>query len=252
MRLSFLVVIAALIPPATAAETKPTCPTAIAEEGKVARVVDGGAFDLADGRRVRLATVQTPTKEMPLAAETLKELRKRIEGKAIGLAFTERGIDRHRDLLAQVFVDGAWLQGELVKGGWARVATRSDMRACGRELIAIEADARKAKRGLWADAFYRIRKPEELASEIGSFQIVEGKIAAVGGGRGRLYLNFGTDYRTDFTVTISVRDRKRLAKEGLDPATWAGKTIRIRGWLSLLNGPEIELTHAEQVEVIGE
>jgi hypothetical protein len=126
------------------------------------------------------------------------------------------------------------------------------MRSCAKPLLTLEADARKAKRGIWADAFYRVRKPEDVASEIGTFQIVEGKVTAVGGGRGRLYLNFGADYRTDFTVTVSVRDRKRLAKEGIDPAAWAGKSIRIRGWLSLLNGPEIELTHAEQVEVIGE
>jgi micrococcal nuclease len=51
-------------------------------------------------------------------------------------------------------------------------------------------------------------------------------------------------------VTMSSRDKKRLAKEGIDPTSWNGKTVRVRGWLTLLNGPEIELTHAEQIEVL--
>lgn len=245
MRLALLIALL-LASPVVAAETKPACDVTVAEEAKVARIVDGNAFDLADGRRVRLASIQSPS------ARARAELEKRIDGKTVGLAFTERGTDRHGHLIAQVFVGATWLQGELVEAGIARVATRPDMRSCAKPLLALEAEARKAKRGLWADAAYRIRKPDELTGDIGTFQIVEGKIAAVGGGRGRLYLNFGADYKTDFTVTVSVRDRKRLAKEGIDPATWANKTIRIRGWLSLLNGPEIELTHAEQVEVIGE
>lgn len=252
MRPSLVIAIAALIAPATAAEIKPACPVTIAEEAKVARVIDGASFDIVDGRRVRLASVQAPTGAAPLSAVARAELGKLVAGKGVALAFTEHGTDRHGHLIAQVFVDGAWLQQQLVEGGWARVATRPDVKSCAKALLAFEAEARKAKRGLWTNAFYRVRKPEELASDIGTFQIVEGKIAAIGGGRGRLYLNFGADYRTDFTVTISVRDRKRLAKEGIDPATWAGKTIRIRGWLSLLNGPEIEFTHAEQVEMIGE
>ena len=58
------------------------------------------------------------------------------------------------------------------------------------------------------------------------------------------------DYRSDFTLTIARRDLKRFAAAGIEPASWKDKKIRVRGWLSLLNGPEIELTHPEQVEVI--
>jgi micrococcal nuclease len=251
MRLSLVIAIAALTSPATAAEPEGACDETFTELVKATRAVDGSAFDLADGRRVRLASVIVPSGDAPLAAKAHAELAKQVEGKVLQLAFLdEHGTDRHGHLIAQVFAHKDHLQSVFVREGWARVATRSDMKSCAKPLLALEADARQARRGLWADAFYRVRKPDELTSDIGTFQIVEGKIAAVGGGRGRLYLNFGADYRTDFTVTVSVRDRKRLAKEGVDPSTWAGKTIRIRGWLSLLNGPEIELTHAEQVELI--
>ena len=101
-----------------------------------------------------------------------------------------------------------------------------------------------------ADPAYQVRKPDHLDADIGTFQIVEGKVLSVKAGRDRTFLNFGPDYRTDFTVTISRRDAKRMTKEGVAPESLAGKTIRIRGWLSRLNGPEMELTHKEQVEVL--
>jgi hypothetical protein len=67
---------------------------------------------------------------------------------------------------------------------------------------------------------------------------------------GRVFVNFGADYRTDFTIAISARDRRHLSKDGVDPATWTGKQIRVRGWLSRLNGPEVELTHAAQIQIV--
>jgi hypothetical protein len=103
---------------------------------------------------------------------------------------------------------------------------------------------------LWARPDYRVRNGDELEADIGTFQIVEGKVLSVATSKGRTFVNFGADYRTDFTITLSARDRKRLAKDGLDPANWVQKQIRVRGWLSRLNGPEVELTHAAQIQII--
>jgi hypothetical protein len=146
--------------------------------------------------------------------------------------------------------DGVWLQHALVAEGLARVHTRADMRRCAPSLLAAENAVRLAKRGLWAEPFYRVRKSGELEGDIATFQIVEGRVVAVAVRRNRVFVNFGPNYRTDFTVTISLADRRRLAKQGIDPAAWAGKTVRVRGWLSLLNGPEIELTHPEQIQIL--
>lgn len=219
------------------------CDIAIAEEVKVAKVVDGATLDLADGRRVRLAAVETGE----TAANRLASL---VAGETVALALTEPGTDRHGYVLAQVFKGDAWIQAALVGEGLSRVATNPDTRRCAAALLELETAARAAKRGLWADPRYRVRKADELGGDIGTFQIVEGKVLAVKSGRERTYLNFGADYRTDFTVTLGARDRKRMAKDGIDPATWAGKTVRVRGWISLLNGPEIELTHPEQIQIL--
>ncbi len=226
------------------------CDVTVAEQATVASVANGGALALADGRRARLAVTTIPQANQPLAEEARAYLAKLIEGKTVGLGYADRGTDRHGDLLAYVFVANSWLQAQLIDAGLARVASHTDTRRCAAALLKREAAARTARRGFWANAFYRVRKPEELGPDIGTFQIVEGKILSARLGRERTYLNFGPDYRTDFTVTISARDMKRLAKEGIDPASWNGKTVRVRGWLALLNGPEIELTHAEQLELL--
>lgn len=226
------------------------CDVAIAEQVTVRSIAADGMLDLADGRRARLATIQVPPANMPFAEEVRAKFAKRIEGKSVDIGYADHGTDRHGDLLAYVFDGGAWLQARLVADGFVRVASRTDTSRCAAALLKLEAEARAAKRGLWADPVYRVRDPNELTADIGTFQLVEGKVLAVKKTRDRTYLNFGPDYRSDFTVTISARDAKRLAKENIDPAAWSGKTIRIRGWLTLLNGPEIELTHKEQVELL--
>ncbi len=226
------------------------CDVTVAEQATVAKVLDGGSFTLTDGRRVRLAGIQAPRADWPLADEARSRLTARVEGRAVELAYADRGTDRHGDLLAYVFVGQELLQARLIDDGLVRAYSRFDTRRCAVSLLKREAEARAAKRGIWADAFYRIRKADELGADIGTFQLVESKVASVKVGRERTFLNFGPDYRTDFTVTISARDMKRLAKDGIDPASWNGKAVRVRGWLSLLNGPEIELTHAEQIELL--
>ena len=138
----------------------------------------------------------------------------------------------------------------MISAGMARVYTWSDNRACAAELIAREGAARMAKRGIWALPHYRIRSVNELDDEIDTFQIVEGEVVSADESRGRAFLNFGRDYKTDFTVTIAPEDMKLFRAISLNPSTLAGKKIRVRGWIALLNGPEIGVTHPEQIEIL--
>ncbi len=235
---------------ALAAATPPACTLPIIEHVEVAHVADGASFDLADGRRVRLAAVLPPRGGEPLTDEARARLTTVVAGKTVGLAFDDRTIDRHGALVAHVFAGDEWVQQSMVTAGLARVRTFADTARCAAPLLADEATARAAKRGVWALPHYRVRKVDELDADIGTFQIVEGKVASVAASRGRVFVNFGADYRTDFTIAISARDRRHLSKDGVDPATWTGKQIRVRGWLSRLNGPEVELTHAAQIQIV--
>lgn len=227
------------------------CSLSPAEDVVAARIVDGATFVAADGRRVRLALL-LPKDDQPRANEAARTLSTLVLNKRVTLAYDERSVDRHGDVVAYVFVgaDKIWAQARLVEQGFARVQTLPDIRACAAQLLEREQIERDAKVGIWSEATNGVRTPEGLAGAIGTFQIVEGEPKNIITRRDRTYVNFGDDYRSDFTLTISKRDMKRFAAAGVDPQSWKNKKIRVRGWLSLLNGPEIELTHPEQVEMV--
>ena len=48
---------------------------------------------------------------------------------------------------------------------------------------------------------------------------------------GRIYLNFGDDWRTDFTVSVAPGDNNLFEEAGINLLSLAGQRIRIRGWL---------------------
>jgi hypothetical protein len=92
---------------------------------------------------------------------------------------------------------------------------------------------------------------ERLSRLTRSYQLVEGVVAAVGEGKSRLYLNFAKDWRSDFTVAVARKDGDAFKVEGLDITSLAGKRLRVRGFLEWRNGPMIEVTHLEQIELLG-
>ncbi len=233
-----------------------------AEAGAVvARVVDGDTVVLerAGGDEVRLVGIQAPKlplgrpgfRAWPLAAEAKKALEDLVLGKRVTLTFGGRRRDRHGRLLAHLEdEDGAWIQGAMLKRGMARVYSFPDNRARVADMLDLEARARAQARGIWGLDFYAVIAPENTGRAIGTFQVVEGRVLDAAKVKGRTYLNFGPDWRTDFTVTIASR-AGRLFRP-MDPLTLEGRRIRVRGWLKSYNGPSIEATHPEQIEVLAE
>jgi len=69
--------------------------------------------------------------------------------------------------------------------------------------------------------------------------------------RGRIYLNFGQDWRTDFTAAIAASDRDSFTGSDIKLPDLDGRVIRVRGWLERRNGPMIDVTHPEQIELEG-
>ncbi len=226
---------------------------------RAVEIIDGDTLVLEDGREVRLVGLQAPKLPLgragfvawPLAEEAKRTLTALALGKRLRLSFGGRRVDRHGRLLAHLHdEEGRWIQGEMLVRGMARVYTFRDNRALAAEMLALERRARAARRGIWGHPFYRVRSAAEAAADIGTFQLVEGRVRAVATVRGRLYLNFGIDWRRDFTVVVERRDRAIFAATGIDPATLEGRRIRVRGWLDRRNGPMIRATHPEQIEVL--
>ncbi|MGH6832700.1 MAG: thermonuclease family protein, partial [Methyloceanibacter sp.] len=87
---------------------------------------------------------------------------------------------------------------------------------------------------------------------IHSYQLVEGRVASVGEGGGRLYLNFTPDWRSDFTISVEGKAVGAFAAAGIDLKALAGARLRVRGFLAWRNGPMIEASHPEQIELLPE
>ena len=165
--------------------------------------------------------------------------------------------DRYDRALAHMFVDlpdgrRLWVQQELVSAGWARVMSYPDNRARAVDLLRSEIAAREAGRGAWTQAEFRIRDthPDALAQWTGSVQLIEGRVLDVAElNNGRVYLNFGADYRTDFTIVIDETDRALF--DDVDLPALLGQRVRVRGLVRDRNGPMIRLDHPERLEILG-
>ena len=236
-------------------------PESLATEGPfhVAEVLDGDSLVLDDGRRVRLVGIQAPQlprgrqdfEAWPLAMEAKAALEALALGQSVTLGFGGRRSDRHGRILAHVFLaDGRWLQGEMLASGMARVLSLADNRTWVADMLALEQDARSAGRGIWALNFYRVRSAEAAALYLGRFELVEGRVLSAAVVRGRGYLNFAEDWRQDFTVSLAPDVRRLFESEGVQVENYEGLKIRVRGWLKSFNGPMIEVTHPEQIEVL--
>ena len=207
-------------------------------EATVAEIVDGDTLVLDDGRTVRLVGIQAPKLPLgrpgfvaqPLADDAKTALETLTFGSRVSLSYGGRQTDRYGRELAHLHLDtGVWVRGELLRLGFARVYSFADNRALIAEMLALEGAARAAGLGIWASDSYRVRTVAETPALIDRFELVEGEVVDTALVRGRGYLNFGPDYRTDFTVSIAPRDMRAFRDAGLGPESYAGRRVRVRG-----------------------
>ena len=233
----------------------------IAARGIVTDVIDGAVVRV-DGIDVdiRLVSIQAPKLPKgrtgfvawPLASEARGALASLVQGRVVALHSGATPYDRNGRMLAHlVRDDGLWIQNEMLRLGRARVFTFADNRRFAAELYASERAARAAKRGIWNDPYYAIRTadPLTLARDIGTFQIIEGRVTDAAKVRGRVHLNFGEDYRSDFTATIPPDAISIFTRSKFDPLELESKIVRVRGYLRDYNGPVIDITHPEQIDM---
>ncbi len=221
---------------------------------KVRAVLESGTLELADGRQVRLAQVRLPD-PWKGDADVFDRARDALVGLVLNrdvvLRFPGPRFDRYGRLVARVeWPDGTWVQALLVARGWAIVASDEDRVDGLADLLRREDAARRAGRGLWADWRYAVRDPLSAAKAPEGYRVVEGTVAAVATVGSWTYLNFGEDWRSDFTVSVHRRDRRRMEQELGALAGLQGRQVRVRGWMRHFNGPMIEATYPQQIELL--
>ncbi len=140
------------------------------------------------------------------------------------------------------------LQESLVAAGAVRVAPQSENHAIIERLLSLEEKARASRRGLWSVSDYRVFDAVNATGAIDGYNLIEGVVLRAVKTRSRFYLNFGEDYRMDFTATAANRLYKRWLKAGNDLAELEGWRVRVRGFIEEINGPSLDLNHPLQIE----
>ena len=233
--------------------------------GTVKAVYDGNTLLLDSGIVVRLNGIRAPlpagkragSVAEPLADKAREALAALVLSQPVRLGLDEEETDRYGHMEAQVFLDrpgGDWINQQMAMRGYARALPLPKTLRCFNELIAAEATARANRLGIWADPYYSVRDaadPAALAGRVGHYEVIEGEIVGTGESHGRVYLDFGRVWKDDVTAIIDQKARSLFAGAGLDPLSSKGRRVRIRGWVENRDGPLIELSLPEQVEVLG-
>ena len=109
--------------PPTAAPTQPPAPTASGvETAIVTNVVDGDTIDVnLNGAiiRVRYIGIDTPETGATCGSEATQANAALVSGRTVTMVRDVSETDRYDRLLRYVYVDGLFVNGELVAGGWA-------------------------------------------------------------------------------------------------------------------------------------
>jgi hypothetical protein len=210
---------------------------------------------LTDGRAVVLEGIRLPggpADHAPsqFAAAALAALSALARNGSLTLTSMPPKEDRYDRIRVQAFAGKQWLQFELLTRGLARVSIAPDRTECAPELFAAERRARAAHAGIWSSPAYALRTPDSVAPDVGTFQIVEGRVLKARLNGGRAYLNLGGDGRGDFTLIIAPQDVRNFRATGVDPRSYLGQTIRVRGIVQSLNGPMIEAANPQGIEVV--
>ena len=224
-------------------------------EGRVAEIIDGRSFRLTDGREVRLAGIESAADETtrPNRAAALSAL---IAGRDVTLLAPDDTPDRYGRQTAIVVLGSTEtpVQALLLRQGDALVSTEIVDKDCAADLGQAEAEARQAKRGIWADpsVIKNAESSDNILSGIGRFAVVEGIVLSVRQAGATTYLNFGRNWTRGFAATISRRTMPALESAGITVKLLENRRIRVRGFVEARPGPRIEILRAGQIEIVGD
>jgi micrococcal nuclease len=106
---------------------------------------------------------------------------------------------------------------------------------------------------LWSQALYQTQRVEDtrqLLNYRSTYQIVEGTVSRVSVSKSAVYLNFGTNWKRDFTAKIGRAVLKRTHTEPNQLKHLTNRAVCIPGWIEKRNGPMIAIWRLEQIELL--
>ncbi|MEW6009569.1 MAG: thermonuclease family protein [Candidatus Omnitrophota bacterium] len=236
-----------------------SCPITSQINADVVEVFDGDTIQIAGGRIVRYIGIDTPelhkrTGEKwvdanePFAKQAKEFNEKLVKGKRVKLEFDVERRDKYGRVLAYCFVDNEFVNERILEEGLGLLYTSAPNVKYADILVASQKKARDNQKGLWAKEC--IAQAQDASFCLGKVATITGKVLQVARLENVVYLNFGRDYRSDFTAVIFNKDLPSFIAAGYSLSGFKGKVVRVFGKIKEYNGPEIIIHHPSQIEVI--
>lgn len=130
-------------------------PPANSQPAQVVNVIDGDTIEVSIEGQIyplRYILVDTPERGQPLAAEATAANQRLVAGETVYLVKDVSEVDKYKRLLRYVYLaDGTFVNAELVRQGFAVVATFPPDVTHEATIRTAQQEAINAGRGLWAD-----------------------------------------------------------------------------------------------------
>lgn len=211
-------------------------------------VIDGDTIAIGN-RRIRYIGIDAPEWDEPFFEEAKRRNKELLRGKRIRIeTCKEEPYDRYGRTLAWVYADGNLVNAQLLREGLAMALI---IPPCGKRLekmlLRLQREARAKGLGLWSIVREAIPSGE-AHRHIGEYRVVKGRVLSTYNSGRAVFLNFGLDYRRDFTVVIPARYLKDFHRRGIVPERYyKGKEVLVMGRIGEYNGPEIVVNNPSQI-----
>lgn len=238
--------------------------TSLKSYSKIIKVIDGDTLVLEGGVHLRLIGLDTPElrikipggfkyQPQPFAEEAKRFTRKLAEGKEVRIEFDVEKKDKYGRLLGYCFIreprGELFLNEVLLREGFAVLYTFPPNVKYIERFVKAQRYARQNKKGLWG--VYKVISSQEAHKFIGQIRTVRGKVLSTYSSDRAIFLNFGQDYKSDFTVVIFKDALKYFKEKGIDVLNfYRGKTVEVSGRIREYQGPEIIAGSPYQIEVL--
>ena len=224
---------------------------------RVLSVIDGDTIMLegldTQVRYLEIDAPEIPTEESPgdpLSLEAKKFNESLVDGKMVRLEFDEEKYDYYGRMLAYVYVDGLFVNHEMVRSGLARAFIIKPNDKHERIIHEAEEQAKRGRKGIWGDhkrfkppdenARFLI-KPSQASRYIGQRVVVRGKITDFRKSDKVIVLGM----EEDMDVVIFSGDWRNFDFFGIVPEKYyPGKPVEVVGRVKMYRGkPQIVVGH---------
>ena len=229
---------------------------------KVTKVIDGDTVRLSNGKLLRYIGMDTPEVRIrkrgrfiydpqPFSLEAKEMNRKLVENKFVRVELDVEKLDTYGRILGYCFVGDTFVNNELIKEGLAVLYTKPPDVKYTKIFIESQEQARSLHKGIWGN--YKVVSSRDAHKFINQIRRVRGIVLDAYKSKRVVHLNFGRDYRTDFTVVIFNDCLKFFRAKGIEPEVYyIGKQVEVWGRIREYNGPEIIVSLPYQIRVLDE